>query len=285
MAKKKMNGVHRADQYWAERPDVIQVIPGFNIRSELLNVESLKESIKTFGLKDALWVRHDPANDAQPFILIDGERRLTALRQLYAECLERGEKWEVRIPLQIFNVDADGAEDLMAMALLEREQISVVDEARLVARWLDRGFSISEIAAKLNMSPPWVEQRKLFATVDPQVKVAVATGKLALDAALDLARKVQSTEQGDVLTEVLKEAKGKRGAARRAVAAKTGTALRPGKKDVKSVVQYLTEQDAPTARIPAKVALQLVVDALKYGTGQISKEAFLQLCTDNLTAK
>jgi ParB-like chromosome segregation protein Spo0J len=279
MGTKSIKGTVRWDARAVENPAYIHIMPGFNARTNLGDIASLKESIRTHGLKDALWVRPDKGNDTQPWILIDGERRLTALRELYCEYQADGREWDIKIPVQVFYVDSQGAEELMALALLEREQPSFEDEAGLVARWLDRSFSIQEIASKLNRSTGWVEQRRTFALLDPQVKAAVREGKLSVQAALDVARKIPQDQQTEVLAEVLTKAENK-GQTRKVVANRTGTLVRPGKRELVKVLTQVDERQINGSSLSMREAKRLVLAALRYCCGELAHDQFLREFND-----
>jgi ParB-like chromosome segregation protein Spo0J len=274
MGSKSIPGTVRWDARAAENPAVIHIVPGFNARTDLGDLTSLKKSIREKGLKDALWVRPNKGNDTQPFLLIDGERRLTAMRELFCEGQAEGKEWDIKIPLQVFYVDAQGAEELMALALLEREQPSFADEAGLVARWIDRNFSVQEISDKLTRSTGWVEQRKVFALLEPPVKQAVREGKLSVQAAIDRARNVQPDQQVEVLTTVLATTDSAR-QTRKAVAQRTGTVVRPGKRELIKVVTAVTDQQVNGHNMTVKEAKRLVLAALRYCCGEMTHELFL----------
>jgi ParB-like chromosome segregation protein Spo0J len=274
MGSKNIPGTVRWDARAAENPAVIHIVPGFNARTNLGDLTSLKKSINEKGLKDALWVRPNKGNDTQPFLLIDGERRLTALRELFCEYEAEGHEWDIKIPMQVFYVDVQGAEELMALALLEREQPSFGDEAGLVARWLGRNFSVPEIADKLTRSTGWVEQRKTFSLLEPQVKLAVQEGKLSVEAALDLARKIPSDHQVEVLTTVLTTTESA-SQTRKAVAQHTGTVVRPGKRELSKILSKVDERQVNGNSLSVREAKRLVLAALRYCCGEIAPDQFL----------
>jgi ParB-like chromosome segregation protein Spo0J len=274
MGSKNIPGTVRWDARAAETPEIIKILSGFNARTDLGDLASLKQSIQQTGVKDALWVRPDYADQEKPFILIDGERRLTVLTELYHEYQEAEKPWDIKIPLQIFYVDAEEAEELMALALLERKEPSFCDEAGLVSRWLGRNFSVQEISTKLNRSTAWVEQRRCFSLLAPQVKQAVRDGKISVQAALDVARKVPQSKQAAILSTVLKKSESKK-QTRKIVAGCTGTVVRPGKRELVKVLARVDELQVNGALLSVKEAKRLVLAALRYCCGEIAPDQFL----------
>src|SRR6185437_15167481 len=76
------------DSFKQMKPQEIRIENGFNVRDysleeNRLHLNNLKASIKTSGVLQAVWVRHEAADDS--FYLVDGECRLRATLELVAE--------------------------------------------------------------------------------------------------------------------------------------------------------------------------------------------------------
>jgi len=269
MEAKLAEGVRPAESVTVDHPDRIQVIKGFNARATLGDLSALESSIELRGIQSALWVRPDRANKSQPYILIAGERRLNAIRNLWA----RGVK-DMRIPIKVYNVDEDQAEELMVLENLERKNLSASDFCGLVSRWEQRGFTKEEISLKLGRSESWVDQMKVLAAATTDLKTKVANGEVGLAVALDVARKIPLAEQSGVLDAVISEAKGKKSKMRQVAARKTGTKVRPGKRSVVTTAQTLRDMSVAEDN----VTYALVLKALEYTIGEATEEEFLQQC-------
>ncbi len=269
MEAKLAEGVRPAESVTVDHPDRIQVIDGFNARTILGDLSDLESSIEKRGVTTAIWVRPDRANAKKPYILIAGERRLNALRNLWARGVS-----DMRIPVKVYNVDEEQAEELMVLENLERENLSAADYCNLVARWEQRGFTKDEISGKLGRSSSWVDQMKTLASASADLKTKVANEVVGLAVGLDVARKIPIAEQSAVLNEIIEEAGGKKSKMRAVAARKTGTKVRPGKRSVVATAQ--TIRDIPGTEDNETHAL--VLAALEYTIGEVSKDDFLRQC-------
>lgn len=285
---RKIQGVKRATQYVVEHPNMIQVLKGFNARTKAevtKGLAELKSSILENGIRTPLWVRRDRANKEQPFILIAGERRLTALQQIWDEYQDP----EVRIKVDIFDVDEDEAELLMLAENMERKDLTPVDEATQVAKWIRKGFTPAEIVEMLaqvglKRSEPWVEQRRVLAGASADLKRRVAAGEILLSVALDVARKVPTAKQSDALDKVISKSGGKKSRQRKAAAKVTGTTLRPGKKDLQAVMRTLGAT-AVEGTVDAADARKLAIRMLAFAAGEATKDEVLKGFMESMNLK
>jgi len=273
-----LNGVYGSKSYVVDNPNLIQVLKGFNARKRF-NIADLAKDIDASGLLNPLWVRRDRANEEQPFILIDGERRLRALKQLF----KQNPKREERIPIIIFDVDEEEAEDLMAKANLEREDFTLSERIGLVNRYRKRGIEVAEIAERLNRSTGWVEQLMTLKGAAAKVKKAVDERQITVSAALMIARKEKAADQESTLNKVIQMAGGKKSKTTKAAAKVTRTSLRPGKKDLLEVVSALeTKMVGCDEGVDAEDARKLVLLALSFAAGEEQREALLEACVEAL---
>jgi|GEM_PF-6900792 len=281
-------GTSRGTQYKVNHPGLIQIVKGFNIRTKaevLKDLPELKASILENGVRTPLWVRRDRANKEQPFILIAGERRLTALNQIWEEY----ETPDFKIPIDIYDVDEEEAELLMLAENMERKDLTPVDEANQVAKWLKMGLTPAEVVERfasvgMQRSEPWVEQRRVLAGASANLKRKVAQGEVLLSVALDIARKVPSAAQSDALDKVLAKAGGKKSKQRKAAAKVTGTAVRPGKKDLMAVMRTLNAATV-NGKVDAGEARKLAVRMLAFAAGEATKDEVLKGFMSSLNLK
>ena len=272
-----LDGVHKSQSYTIDNPALIQVIRGFNARKKF-NITDLAKDIDECGLLNPLWVRRDRANEEQPFILIDGERRLRALNKLFAKEPTR----EERIPIIIFDVDEEQAEDLMAKANLEREDFTLSERIGLVQRYLKRGIEVAEVGARLNRSDGWVNNMVTLKGASTKVKNAVDAGQITFSAALMIARKTKAADQEDMVDRVVKMSGGKKSKTTKAAAKTTGTSVRPGKKELLRVASALETKEVEGEGVGADAARGLVLMALSYAAGEADRDALLEACADAL---
>jgi ParB/RepB/Spo0J family partition protein len=244
-------------------PYLIRVVEGFNGRNgNLGDLTSLKASILKEGVNNALLVRRNRDEEAGTWYdLIDGERRLTAIRELHEEGYT-----DVRTPIKRLHIPASEAEVKMATANMERKDFDPIEEAGIVARFVNYGWTDTEIAHKLNRSVKWVQQRKQLHMSSKPVKDAVKDG-IPQDVASDLATNVPEKSQGQVLAESLAEVDGDFKKLRGVVARKTGRKIRPGKKVVREIISVIEgnfiEEDTFTRAD--------IVAALRYASGDITE--------------
>jgi ParB/RepB/Spo0J family partition protein len=273
-----IDGVHKSTSYIVDNPKLIQVLRGFNARTTFKGIDALAEWIDTDGLLTPLWVRRDRANEEQPFILIDGERRMRALRQLFKKDPKRDE----RIPVLIFDVNEEQALDLMAKANLQREDFTLAERIQLVQRYLTRKVPQKEVGERVGRSKSWVNQMIVLNGASPKVRKAVDDDRLSIGGALIIARKKKLADQEATLKEVLRVAGGKKEKTARAAATVTRTAMRPKKQELMKVVGALETKSIEVDNIDPASARQLVLMALSYAAGEGDRDDLLNACADVL---
>ena len=271
MSTKKQEGVIRSDRLAISNPNMIQIVPGFNCRTTLGDLTELQESIKAHGILADVWVRPDPANKQQPYILIAGERRLTCAQKLWTEGVK-----DLRVPIKVFYVDEVAAEDLMALENLERENLSFEDEANLMNRWCKRGFTIDEVAAKVQRSRTWVEQRLTLAAASATVKAMVSSGEVPLRVGVQVAANTPAAQQNATINKIVKKAKGKKSKMQAASDEILGLKTRPGKKLVMATIRILNAQELAKASLKTMEVRSIVMMAMQYAVGDVTEEQFLE---------
>ena len=283
MSMRKLEGVSRSNAYAVNSPDLIQVVENFNPRTVFNKIDELADEIREDGVLTPLWVRRDPANTEQPFILIAGERRMRALHKIF----EQDPETDMRIPVIVHNVDEEEARDLAAKENLEREGFVLSDKVALVRDYQKRGFGNADISKKVGMSVGWVDQMTTMAGASKAVKDAVDSDKITLEAGLILARKSKAADQKDALDKVLSLSGGKKRKTAKAASVVTGQARRPGKRDIVKVVQGLASAEVNGDVVPTKDARKLVIMALNFAAGEADGEALMKACRKQLklTAK
>ncbi|HEX2034839.1 MAG TPA: ParB/RepB/Spo0J family partition protein [Chloroflexota bacterium] len=182
-------------------------------RGELPEIDILAESIRRFGLLQPVVVSRRGDGRYQ---LIAGARRLAAFRHLLATDDEPG-RW-IEIPA----VERDVAtEDRLVLALIEnlsRHNLSDADTVTALRTLRDlRGWSGSEMARQLGVSPQWINQQFKVAG-DPVLSEYVQRGQLTIAKAQEIrtARDERLRQEaltvalsGGTLAEIRRVAKGR----------------------------------------------------------------------------
>lgn len=278
MSAKKIPGVRRKDNFVCEDLNQIRVQDGFNGRASLGDLTELKDSIREIGLLAPLVVWRDPEKEAA-FLLIDGERRLTACREL------RGEGFDIHVPC-VVAVGVKSEEDAavaMATANIQRKSFDPIEEASLVVRFQSLyNWSDDQVAQKLGKSAPWVAQRRSLLDTTKEIQQKVSKGEIGLGHAVDLA-KLPRSKQDATLAEVEAEAaevaekSGKTGEAKKKslrsfmakkLAKKAGRKMRPRVNKVEDMIRVIE------ANVEEMVPRDLVVDALAYAMGELPEDDF-----------
>ena len=149
------------------------------------------------------------------------------------------------------------------------------------------GLSIppKEIADRIGMSVGWVDQMAVLDNATAAVRSALDSGKIGVEAALMLARKTNQATQEKVLERILVKAKGKRSATAKAAAEVTGTARRPGKKEVVRVIQTLVRSEIEDDMVPVGDVRRLLILALNFAAGEEAGDALVQACVEQLNLR
>jgi ParB/RepB/Spo0J family partition protein len=134
----------------------------------------LADSIAAEGLHQPVGIRGPLA--AGEYEIIYGHRRFLACELLHREWIEA----------KVYPPDFDPL--LAAISEnLQREQMTPLEEARAVARFVERGEPDAAIARLFRRSTTWVRARRDLLAMPPDLQDAVQAGTLALSVAAALA--------------------------------------------------------------------------------------------------
>lgn len=191
-----------------------------NVRSQVdvKAIKGLADSIKGVGLLNPIIVR--PEGDG--YVVIAGHRRLAAIGTL----VDAGEH-DGEIPVILRSADITEAEVTVEQLVenLQREDISVLDEAAGYARLLEFDMSQADIARKVGRSRAHVTKRLALLSLPEEAKAALRKGDIKIEqalaiAALDEEDQAEYVARGDwsqwELQRLLRGAKGKKAAAKMA---------------------------------------------------------------------
>jgi ParB family chromosome partitioning protein len=161
----------------------VKVIPIDRIESNPRNprlafdeetLEELAGSIREHGVLQPILVR--PVGENR-FQLVAGERRWRASRIA----------GQLTIPALVEDIDDDTAMEISIIENLQREDISVLDEAAMYDRMIrEHGYSIRKLAEKLGKDKGYLENRLRLADAPPEVRELVSLRKDTLSHAYEL---------------------------------------------------------------------------------------------------
>jgi ParB family chromosome partitioning protein len=155
-------------QFW---PHDLVAGEAVNVRPGDEDVSDLLGSIAAHGLLQPLVGRSRPDGTVE---IIDGNRRLKALKQLFDE-----EKLRDIVPVMLRDQEADAdAFEISLAANVLRRQLHPVAEFEAFAALIDKGKSNEEIAEHFGIPLRAVEQRQALGRLHPDVRKAWLEGRI-----------------------------------------------------------------------------------------------------------
>jgi len=184
-------------------PSRIQIEPGFNGRRELGDISGLAEDIHENGLKDPLTIRLGEHNKEEAPFLVDGERRLHALRLLIKTNRDPG-----LIRCQIESRNTTPIDRLFSqLSHNSGKPFSLAEKGRVYQAILDidPALTPAELARRSQVSKQAVSNAlTLVRTASPDVLHAIDQGRISPSAALTLIKGHDHSRQDDLLAATLK---------------------------------------------------------------------------------
>jgi len=180
-------------------PRLITVEQGFNPRrfdtdAAQKSLLALKASIKEQGVLRDLWIRYDAGTDTH--ILVDGGRRLKAVKELIAEGVEI-------LTVPVIQKTAANPADRLVLALTanEGEPLTQTEVGASYQRLVNYGWDVPRIAQRMGKTERYVKDSIELADVPDEIKLLVNTGKVTKSLAIKTVR-----TQGDKAAEALEVA-------------------------------------------------------------------------------
>lgn len=192
MSKNEITSSEVAKRTIYAQPSQVSRKPGFNPRFDFGDMEAIKNSIKAHGFyaHKPLLVTRGAEKDT--YVLVDGDRRLTAVEALIAE----GHKFPEGIPLAIASKElTETALLVMAITANETKPFLPLEEAQAIKTLRDSGMTIAEICRKLSKHPPQIQAALALVDADESVKEAVKSGKMGATLARDISRKAKGDKE------------------------------------------------------------------------------------------
>lgn len=162
--------------------DKIIVRDGFNVRTDLGNVDELAYSILENG--QTVPGRVDILQDGN-FLLVDGHRRHKALQiladmghePLFLAVVNSNKTTEEQRILQMFTTQ-------------DNKPLAPHEVAELIQRLINIGYNQSEVAKKIGKTPAYISQMLSYASESPIIKNHVKSGKLSVSTAVKLQKDI-----------------------------------------------------------------------------------------------
>jgi ParB/RepB/Spo0J family partition protein len=150
-------------------------------------LEELADSIREYGILEPLVVT--PRGDR--YMIIAGERRYRA--SLLANLTE--------LPARVIEADDRLVEELALLENIQRQDLTIIEEARAYQSLLDRGMSKETLAAKLGKQPWRIDERTSLLNLSPVHQNLVEAGKIGHSEAFEMSR-VSEDKQALILRKI-----------------------------------------------------------------------------------
>ena len=183
-------------------------------RVEIGDVEGLAETILQHGLRQLpearlivdgeqpTYSKYTHNEDGEWYVIDDGyataelasgHRRVEAIRQLNLDdtvtdaALRDVGLTPGYVPVDLQRLSGEEMLDLLTIENAQREELSPIEEARLIGEMVDAGRDAAQIAERFGKSPSWVSNRKRLTTLPVFVQEHVHDGKISVRQAQPLA--------------------------------------------------------------------------------------------------
>lgn len=175
--KKKKTDLHKID------PRAIDVVDGFNARTDYGDIESLSLSIEMNGVENPLKVYRNPVEKGR-YILIDGHRRLKATMM----AIERGVDIAY-VPSRMAERTSNDESRLFDMIVTnDGKPLTTYEQGLVFARLEKYGYNQSEIARKVGKSPSHVGNAIALANAPKLIQDYIKEDKIASSLAMQILR-------------------------------------------------------------------------------------------------
>lgn len=172
--------------------DSLQLIDGFNPRTDVGDLSALAENIKSFGVISAILVR--PANKLGQFQIIAGERR-------YRACILAGVK---QIPCIIRQDLVGDDERALAVAMAEnsedgRTNLNMIEFGRGCQKLEKKGWPVRRIARDTCCKPEYVRRALKLVSAPEGLRTKVESSECSPSVALEVL-KMSDKERAKILS-------------------------------------------------------------------------------------
>lgn len=185
-------------RFEAVNPQKIRIVPDRNPRMDWGDIEGLSNSILESGLQVPLKVEIRDGN----YHLVDGERRLRALRQLVEDGM-----WDKEITVHVLEEEASSDENIILSMILANDgkPFLPLEESVAFLELKKIGLSSQDISKRIGKSISYVNDRLSLLQASDEIKEAVQNQEVPTVLAKDIAKKYKDDPEAQ--NELLEEAK------------------------------------------------------------------------------
>ncbi len=196
-AEKKIHGdgVSKAT-YFSVKPHLVEVRPGFNRPIVRENIEQFKTAIRNGATIPPIYVTVEEGR----IILVDGEHRILAVRELIAEGMDIASMSAI----QFRGNDADQIAHLLTSA--QGQAILPLDAGIQYLKLIRLGWTVQQIAARIGKSDTHVNSCLALAESNTDVHEHVRNGEVSGSTAAKIVKE-HGSKAGAVIKEKLASAK------------------------------------------------------------------------------
>jgi ParB family chromosome partitioning protein len=178
-------GITKRSNAFFVDPKAIERREGWNPRFDFGDIHELKKSIKANGVLVPLRLKR--AGEGR-FILVDGDRRFTAIQELMKE----KHQFKDGVPAILLPQDSTDVENLIQMFEANTgKPFLPLEEAAAFQKLRDAGLTVKQISDRVGRSHVHIEQGLSLLHADDSVKEAVKTGKVSATLGKKIATKVK----------------------------------------------------------------------------------------------
>jgi len=152
-------------------------------------LEELALSIREQGLIEPLVVT---PRDGK-FMLVAGERRWRAAHLAGVE----------KVPVRVLEADDRRVAEMALVENIQRQDLTILEEARAFQAMLDSGYTREELARKLGFKQVWrIDERLSLLNLSPRFQEALVNGVIGPSQAFEISRLADHDDQGRVFQKI-----------------------------------------------------------------------------------
>lgn len=261
-AKSKLgSGLLARNSLYGVDPRRITRIEGWNPRFDFGEIAELAKSIKANGILNPIRVKRIPAGTSTDFdfVLLDGDRRFTAVELL----LKEGHEFPEGVPAVVVDKNQDDITSLVQMFEANTgKPFLPIEEAAAYKRLVDAGLSVAEVAQRIGKDATHIREMMVLLEADKSVQDAVTSGAIGKTVAKRIANEVKGDKkkQAELVAAATAAAKSGKGGNKK-VEAELDTARRARQQDRAKkgkAVKMRALSDAELSAIGSKLSQHMV---------------------------
>lgn len=169
-------------------PRNIVVKEGFNVRTDMGDIQALSDSIVETGLQEPLKAKK--VRNEDKYELVDGHRRMAAIQL----AIEQGHDIQF---VEVVPFKGNDEDQVFAMIITGTGQkpLNDVEQAEAIKRLINFGYKAEEIARKIAKSVPQIYNLITLANVSKKIKDNIASGLISGSTVVQIVRQTDDTEK------------------------------------------------------------------------------------------